>query len=314
MRIVIYTVSLITLLIVIVGCGAFSHMASFAIVKPHRCNDAESRKYFTRGITPQEYNLSSKSFEITVRDSIPLKGWLVKSAIESSNGTILVVHGIGSCKEHQVGLSEVFALEGYDTIIFDLPAHGKSGGIYTTYGYYEKHDISELIDSLDAGGELAKPLGIFGNSLGGAISLQVMAEDDRFRCGVIESTFATLNEIAYDYMNRAFRPATRGMIESALSKAGKLANFDPDSVRPEEAAKKIEQPVLMIHGEEDAHVSIDYGKRIFDNLASNKKEWYPIPGGTHDNLWQAGGEPYKQAFLGFFEKHMKREAAITEME
>ncbi|MGH1365287.1 MAG: alpha/beta hydrolase [Calditrichia bacterium] len=293
------------------GCGVFSHTASFAIVQPHRCSDEESRKYFPQGIHPEEYNLAHQEFSITVRDTLELKGWHVQTSLNSSRGTMIIVHGMGSCKEHQVGLAEVFALKGFNSILFDLPAHGKSGGKYTTYGYYERHDIVELIDSLDVRYNLPKPLGIFGNSLGGAIALQVMAEDSRIKCGVIESTFATLDEVVYDYLNDAFPMATRGMISSALEKAGKLANFEPDSVRPEESAKGIGQPVLIIHGTEDAHISVAYGRRIYDNLLSEEKEMYEIAGGTHDNLWQVGGEPYKQKFLGFLIDKMRLQEAVS---
>jgi len=73
--------------------------------------------------------------------------------------------------------------------------------VYSTYGYHEKNDISLIIDEIKKKQPNTK-LGIWGNSLGGAIALQAIEKDKRLEFRIIESTFTDLNQIVYDYQKR----------------------------------------------------------------------------------------------------------------
>jgi fermentation-respiration switch protein FrsA (DUF1100 family) len=61
----------------------------------------------------------------------------------------------------------------------------------------------------------------------------------------------------------------------------------------------------VVHGVADKHVSVEYGKRIFRNLASPDKEWYPIQDGDHYNLSRVGGEKYRKKVIEFLKRHLK---------
>ncbi|MFT6411105.1 MAG: alpha/beta superfamily hydrolase, partial [Flavobacteriales bacterium] len=80
-------------------------------------------------------------------------------------------------KEFQLKYAEAFVDLGLNVVVFDLRAHGQSGGENCTYGYCEKHDVSSIIDWLTASG-VEGQIGLYGTSLGGAIALQTAAIDD----------------------------------------------------------------------------------------------------------------------------------------
>ena len=61
---------------------------------------------------------------------------------------MILVHGIGGCKESFLSLANRLANQGIASVLFDNRAHGQSGGQYSTYGFYEKKDISRIIDIL----------------------------------------------------------------------------------------------------------------------------------------------------------------------
>ena len=151
-------------------------------------------------------------------------------------------------------------------------------------------------------------MAVWGTSMGGAVALQAMAADRRIVCGIAESTFATLREVAADYARRLgrVRDATR-LTTWALAGAGRLASFDPDAVRPETTTRAIHVPVLLMHGTADRNIAITHGERIFANLPPTPgNRWLPIPGGGHYGLWHAGGEPYVQAQVEFLETFCRR--------
>lgn len=290
-------IALAVLLVVAVGVGFYllRYVAPMALLQPHRIEFTDHRP------TPEDYGLDASTFDVVVEDSILLRGWFVSSKIKPAKATVILLHGIGSCKEHMLGLSEHFANGGYNSILYDTRAMGQSGGEYVTYGFYEKHDVSEYIDAaLRRFGDVG-PFAVFGNSFGGAVALQAMAIDDRIGCGIIESTFATLDETAFDYARRRARIPFHWIVRQILSGAERIADFDADEVRPEASAKEVKQPVLLIHGALDERISVDYARRVYVNLASEKKELYIIKNGTHLNLWQAGGAEYGQKQLEFLD-------------
>jgi predicted alpha/beta-fold hydrolase len=132
-------------------------IAPYAIIKPYRTHEK---------ITPKELGLSGKSVEILTKDSLKLAGYFIESQQDSTKGIIILVHGIGACKEHFLGLSASLAEKGIATFLFDGRAHGESEGNYCTYGFQEKYDISAIVDYLQEENPNT-PIGIWGNSLGG---------------------------------------------------------------------------------------------------------------------------------------------------
>lgn len=220
-------------------------------------------------------------------------------------GVLVFLHGIGSSKEVYGDLMQLLADRGIASYAFDNRGQGASQGTYVTYGWYERDDLRRIAD-------LAKaqypgvPLGIWGNSLGGAIALQVLADDsdtDRnWDFGIVESTFAHLDEITDAYQRRlAYGIGNRWMNDRILARAGRIAGFPPDSIRPARAAARIKVPVFHAHGDADRHIALHHARRIHENLRHPKSEFHVIAGADHSGLYTAGGEDYFQALMTFIE-------------
>lgn len=270
-------------------------VAPYAIIQPGRVH---------LNSTPADYNMSYKKLSLETTDNINLVGYHIKSQKDHTKGVLILVHGVGGCKEHFVALGAKLAKIGIASYLFDERAHGESGGKYCTYGFYEKHDISKIVD-------VAKqtypniPIGIWGNSLGGAVALQAMEIDKRLEFGVIESTFTNLHQITFDYKKRVLQGiGIRAISDYALQRAGKIANFNPEKVQPIAAVKNIEQPIFIAHGDKDIHISIKYGRALYMHLKSKDKVWYPIEGGTHVNMSKQGGKAYQNALLKFINENL----------
>jgi pimeloyl-ACP methyl ester carboxylesterase len=60
-----------------------------------------------------------------------------------------------------------------------------------------------------------------------------------------------------------------------------LKNYHP---QPIENIRKVEAPLLIIHGTKDEIIPIDLGKRMFKEAGSKQKHWCPVPGYGHNNL------------------------------
>lgn len=186
----------------------------------------------------------------------------------------------------------------------DNRAHGKSEGTYCTFGAKEKEDVTRLIDFLSAN-EAIHETGVWGQSLGAAIALQAMSVDKRIRYGIIESTYSDFNEITHDYMNFHLGFDWPILTEYLIWRAGIIAEFDPESVAPKLACEFIEQPVFMVHGDEDERINIRHGRTNFEHLKSAQKEFLVIENALHTTVWKEGGASYMNQVFAFISAQNK---------
>lgn len=263
------------------------------------------RTHISKSVNTFENNkFKGKKIEFLSKDKLILKGYLTYSILDSSKATIILLHGIRSKKEAFIALSEKLAKLGFNTVALDLRAHGESQGKHCTFGVKEKEDISNLIDYLKNSEKITGNIGIWGQSLGAAIAIQAMGADQRIKFGIIESTFSDFRIITNDYFNYHLGFNVRFLTNYLIDRAGKLANFDPENASPKIYSSKIEQAVLMVHGNQDRRINIKYGKENFANLKTSNKEFLEIDGATHLTIWKQGGKTYFDKVINFIEKNL----------
>lgn len=233
-------------------------------------------------------------------DGLNLAATLKK--VDSAKGTIILIHGIRGNSNHFKPIMQRLADSGYSSIAIDLRAHGASEGQHTTFGVKEKQDISALLDYLKKQKNITENIGVWGHSLGGAVALQAMAHDKRISYGIVESTFTDFEQIVNDYFENNTGFSSPWLMHYMVQRAGKIADFDPSLADPYNACAKITQPIFMAHGTEDKRISMDYGLKNFENLASNEKQFINIEGANHLNVWSVGGEDYFQKVFSFLAK------------
>lgn len=147
---------------------------------------------------------------------------------------------------------------GFEVYTFDYRGYGLSDGRPSTRKAYE--DLDTLYRHLvDQKGIPPERLIFHGRSLGAAVVLQVASR--RPAAGVIvESAFLT-----------AFRARTQIPV----------APFD--KMRNDRAIRRLNSPVLVIHGEDDQTIRTWQGKRLYA-LAHEPKSAYWVPHADHDDV------------------------------
>src|SRR5262245_49292967 len=161
-------------------------------------------------------------------------------------------------------------------------ARVESDGAACTYGFYEKEDLRRVVDTIDSG-----PVVLMGTSLGAAVALQEAAVDARIRAVVAAETFSDLRTVAIERAPFFFTPSA---IRRAFQLAEAEGRFTIDAVSPEAAARKIEAPVLMIHGSIDRETPPDHSRRVFEAL-HGPRQLILVPNAGHNQsltgaIWQ----------------------------
>lgn len=239
------------------------------------------------------FEVHHQPLDVISKDKKKLKGIYFFSNLDTTYATVIFVHGIRSKKEYYFERAEELANQGIATLAMDLRAHGASEGDYCTFGFHEVSDVQCFVDTLLKINGINHKIGLWGQSLGGAISLLTLAAEPRLDFGVIESTYANYPEITADYTVHTigFR-LPKFISDYNLWRATQIAEFDITNLNPEDACKKIEQPILLIHGTEDDKIDISYAHRNFEALKTTDKTFLPIPGANHQNVWKIGGDDY----------------------
>lgn len=288
---------------IIIGVIIVEFMAPYAVVMPPKIDLVKNKDRFPYGAFPKDYQLKTEVLDIVTKDSIVLSNYLALSTEDTTKGTMIMLHGIGGCKEDYLGIAKSLTDSGYNCMIYDARAHGQSGGEYCTFGHHEKEDVQAVVSAILAY-DSKTTIGIWASSMGAAVALQALAIEPRIQFGVIESTFTQLSEIVYQYQKRyCMGIGLRFASNRALTLAGRIANFNPYQIEPIEACKQIQQPILMNHGDADQHINIRYGKQLFEALASKEKTFYTVEGAGHINLYTIGGEAYYKNILNFIAAH-----------
>lgn len=253
--------------------------------------------------TPLPDKQNQKTITFRSFDNTKISCLITYSQLDSTYGTIILLHGIRSNKNSFSELSDKLSEIGYNSVTVDSRAHGQSEGQFCTFGVKEKKDISNLIDTLITIEKLDSKIGVWGQSLGGAIGLQTMSIDKRIEFGIIESTFTDFNTITQDYFKFHLGFNLPPLTKYLIYRAGVISDFDPSEAKPIEYCKKIDQPILIVHGNNDKRISIEYAKENFDNISSNKKTFLEIEGANHLNVWNTGGNDYFENVFEFIKRN-----------
>jgi hypothetical protein len=272
------------------------------LLQPHR-RGKEWYATFTDHLEPRSEGVPQEDLWLTTPDGVRLSCWLVKR--KHARGTVVYLHGVGDCKISGVDLATFLYGQEYNVFLYDSRHHGESGGKYCTYGFFERHDVSTVLDYLQQRTDLnVGNIGVFGTSMGAAVAIQAAAIDARIAAVVAEASFTTLRSIAVDYQRRLIKLPWHFLRNVAFARSQKVAGFKARFVAPIEDVKKLQCPILFIHGVEDTFVDVEHSKELY-RVAREPKELLLINGANHNNVWEIGGNKYKNALTAFFDSNLK---------
>lgn len=170
---------------------------------------------------------------------------------------VLLVHGWSGRGTQLFKIADELLANGYSTVSFDAPAHGKSKGKTTI--------MSEFIASIL---EIEKQFGPFeiaiGHSLGGMSVLNSIKDGLKVEKAIIIGSGDIVQDILDEF---TFKLGLKKEISINLRDYFEnMYQVKMDDFSAYKAAKKIKTPVLVIHDKDDPEVSVKAGIHIHENL------------------------------------------------
>ena len=272
------------------------------LLQPHRRTIEFYRKQTTL-LHPKDAAMPCDEITLKTTEGLTLSCWLVKGK-PPTRGTVIYLHGVSECKIIGLPMTRVLYDNGFNVFLYDSRRHGNSGGRYCTYGFYEKHDTSTVINYLEQRTDLhLGNIGVFGTSMGAAVAIQAAALDRRIKAVVAESGFATLRTVFDDYQKRMIKMPWHYLRNLVIKRSEYIANFKANAVSPLDVVKDIRAPIFILHGTADDRIKYQYSETLYVNAIPPKELWL-IRGAKHHNMSEVGGEEYEKRILEFFQKNL----------
>jgi pimeloyl-ACP methyl ester carboxylesterase len=178
-----------------------------------------------------------------------------------SHKKVLLVHGWSGRGTQLVKFADALVNEGFSTISFDAPAHGKSSGNTTI--------MTEFIASII---EIDKEFGPFeaavGHSLGGMALLNAIKKGLKINRLTIIGSGDKVKDILDDFV---YKLELKPEFSSHLQKHFEKKYNEPmENYSAHSAAKTVDIPVLVIHDENDYEVPVTTSINIHEHLKNGE--------------------------------------------
>lgn len=252
----------LTLLMVLLAVGfllvtATVRAMAIILLRPPRMTDGRAAWRLKR-LSPGDLRMHYSDVSFNVRDEadgrmLKLAAWWIP-APRAVGRCVILLHGYGDAKVGAIAWAPTWHALGFNILALDLRAHGESEGRYCTAGFFERHDVSQVIDQLKRERpQDTRQIVLFGVSLGAAIAAATAVLRDDLAAVVLECPYPDYELAAASHAEIMGAPGER-LQHMAFRRAQEVAKADFDAVRPVGLIPKVACPVMVIRSEADVFI------------------------------------------------------------
>lgn len=242
---------------------------------------------------------------INAKDGIRLHGLWVP--VTEAKGTVMLLHGYRSTYLVDFSMAlEFYHGAGYNLLIPDQRAHGKSEGKFITFGVKESDDVLRWIDFHNRNfGDI--PIVLSGLSMGASTVLYVTDRELPANVkGVIADCGFTSPKaiLSHVYKKTTHLPPVLSMwAVNIFTKA--FAGFSISERDTRACLSNSRVPVLMIHGRNDGFVPCNMSEQGY-SACTGKKRILLVDGADHGVSFIHDREGYTNAVVSFLAENVDR--------
>ena len=242
-----------------------------------------------------------KEAVVTSYDGLRLFG---KCYIASADAPwLIMLHGYRSGAERDFCGGLKFGIDsGFNVLLVDQRAHGKSEGKCLTFGIKERYDCLTWINYVisQAGGSCK--IALYGMSMGAATVLMAAGSElpKNVVCIVADCGYTSPKAIIKKVIREMHYPI---FPTYALVRLGGMlfGGFDIEEYSAVQAMEKCDIPVLFIHGDDDRFVPCDMGRENHRHCRAEGKKLLIVPNAGHGMSYMSD----KRAYLGTVSEFLK---------
>lgn len=270
--------------------------------------DMDKWEEYRKIITPnKEWLLSQQLEHITIkaRDGLTLHADFLPSEYQS-NKLAICGHGYTSCGIKDCSsISVFFHKMGYNCLIVDHRAHGKSGGDYVGFGILDRFDMKAWIECMDRRFVGNAEIVLYGVSMGASIALMTAGFSDlssSVRAVVADCAFTSPYDVFAHILKRDYHlpPFPIMNINDIMCRAKAGYGFKDYSTI--DAVQSTGVPILFIHGRDDDFVPLWMTEENY-RVCRSPKDILIVDNAAHAASYYESRETYEAKIRSFLEKY-----------
>lgn len=271
--------------------------------------DMKKWEEYKKFITPNREWLEKQKLEhVTIMSYDGLRLHADYFPAEKETDKIVICnHGYTGCGLRDCSsIAVYFHKIGYDCLIVDHRAHGKSEGNYIGFGILDRFDCKSWVNYINKRFDKKKKIVLYGVSMGASIILMASALpnlSENVKAIIADCAFTSPYDVFSHILKRDYHlPAFPVMnINDALCR--KKAGYGFRDYSTLEAVRNTQIPILFIHGTEDNFVPTWMSKKNYEQCNS-EKELLLVDNAAHGAAYFENHELYEEAIKSFIQKHV----------
>lgn len=242
-----------------------------------------------------------KEAVVTSYDGLRLFG---KCYIASADAPwLIMLHGYRSGAERDFCGGLKFGIDsGFNVLLVDQRAHGKSEGKCLTFGIKERYDCLTWTNYVISQAGSSCKIALYGMSMGAATVLMAAGSGlpKNVACIVADCGYTSPKAIIKKVIREMHYPV---FPTYALVRLGGMlfGGFDIEEYSAVQAMEKCDIPVLFIHGDDDRFVPCDMGRENHRHCRAEGKKLLIVPNAGHGMSYMSD----KRAYLGTVSEFLK---------
>ncbi|HSB65602.1 MAG TPA: alpha/beta fold hydrolase [Anaerolineales bacterium] len=249
---------------------------------------------------PDEYGLQYEPVEFQATDGVILRGVWIPAP--GSDKAVIILHGHDSSYDFDVYRAPTLHEAGFNVLLFDFRAHGRSDGNMKTFGYKERWDVLGGIEFLKKRG--MQHFGLLGFSYGGLTAMLTAPICPEVEAVITDGGPTRLMTGAGAWGDELGSPRwlTTGLAWVFFNITSLRLGVNIFRYEPIRWVGKISpRPVFFIHGDHDQFCA------DFDDLyaaAREPKELWRLPEAGHTTASQLYPEEHARRVIDFFKRYL----------
>ena len=241
--------------------------------------------------------------EIISKDGLKLVGYEIK-ARQNSNIWVIAVHGYMGRGTDMVPYVEKFRSYGYNGLIIDLRAHGRSEGQYIGMGWLDRYDLRMWIDKIIEENKNCKII-LYGISMGAATVSMTTGEElpKEVKLAIADCGYTSVWEEFAVHLKKILHVLPFPLLYVASFMSKMFVGYGFKEASTIKQLKKSKTPTLFIHGKKDKFVPFSMLDKIYKS-AQCEKEKLEIEEAAHAESCNINPEKYWGTIEKFIEKYI----------
>ena len=215
---------------------------------------------------------------------------------------VILVHGYRGNSLELSRVAQIFKNMHYNILLPDLRGHGSSDGKYIGMGYHDHYDLLGWIKYINKNYPEAQII-LYGISMGASTVLMTAGENPR-------NLKLTIADAGYESIWDEFKYQLRGLFHLPIFPFLYLTSFITKlkchysfhDGRTIDYVAKAKQPILYIHGENDAFILVDNAKDMY-KATNAPKELLTVPKAQHVASEAVDSKKYWETITNFIKKY-----------